>query len=156
MPPASGRLPALGLVAALFVWAMANTWAVLSGVAAMRGPDLVVSYIGIAAVIAFSVVITGNRLGAALAYCGRHSIAIYLAFTLFMAPVRSVLVKLLGMGLLDAVALATMAASIGGALVLRWGVSRTPLAFLFVRPAAFRLAARGKVSVATGASVVSR
>ena len=46
--------------------------------------------------IAFSAALMSTSAGEMLAYCGRHSIAIYLAFALFMAPVRTVMVRLAG------------------------------------------------------------
>ncbi len=52
-----------------------------------RGPGLLFSYVGISAVVAFSVLFTYRLPGRVLCfYCGRNSIAIYLAFTLFMGP----------------------------------------------------------------------
>ncbi len=132
-------LPVCG---ALAVWAFANWLGVDSGAAAMRGPDLVFSYAGIAAVIASSVVLARSSCGTALAYCGRNSIVIYLAFALFMAPARILLLKLGGGALLDIAALATTTASVAGALLLHSIVSNGRLAFLFVRPDRFRITGR--------------
>jgi uncharacterized membrane protein YcfT len=136
-------VPALWLVIALVAWAGLNALAVGSGVAHIRGPDLVFSYVGIAAVIAFSVLVTARILGDALAYCGRHSIAVYLAFTVFMGPARIVLLKLTGGEAATAIALASAAAGVGGALLLQWAVKGTWAGFLFTRPAPFRLQPRG-------------
>jgi hypothetical protein len=77
--------------------------------------------------------------GRALAYCGRNSIVIYLAFAVFMGPTRVLLVKLLPPGLGDVTALAVTAAGVLGALTLFWLVRNTPARFLFVRPDAFKL-----------------
>jgi uncharacterized membrane protein YcfT len=126
------------LAGALLLWGTANWLGVSSGIARTPGPSLVFSYAGIAAVIAFSVLLVRMKLGAALAYCGRHSIVIYLAFAVFMAPARVALLKL-GALPLDAVALLTTTASVLGALLLGDQVRGTRLDFLFVRPAAFRL-----------------
>src|SRR5437764_637285 len=77
-------------------------------------------------------------LGRALAYCGQHSIVIYLAFALFMGPTRALLLKLAVLPL-DAVALTVTTVGVLGALALRHLVRDTRLSFLFVRPAAFKL-----------------
>jgi uncharacterized membrane protein YcfT len=135
--------PLLPLVAALVVWAAVNAFGVTSGLALMHGPDLLFSYVGIGAVIAFSVLITHRAAGDVFAYCGRNSIAVYLAFTVFMGPVRIVLLKLSGGDAATAIALASAFAGITGALFLQWAVKDTWAGFLFTRPAMFRLKPRG-------------
>jgi uncharacterized membrane protein YcfT len=137
-------LPVIPLVVGLIAWAGFNALGVNSGVALAHGPDLVFSYVGIAAVIAFSVLITHRAAGDMLAYCGRNSIAVYLAFTVFMGPVRIVLLKLSGGEAATAIALASAAAGIVGALFLQWAVKGTWAGFLFTRPALFRLKPRGE------------
>ena len=139
-------VPALLAVAALAAWAVLNAAAVHSGIALMPGPDLAFSYVGIGAVIAFSVLVTHRFAGRVLAYCGRNSIAVYLAFTLFMGPVRIVLLKLTGGAAPSAVALASAFAGVAGALLLQWMVKGTRADFLFKRPDAFRLKAPAKES----------
>ena len=60
-----------------------------------------------------------------------------------MAAARQVFLKLdakFGLGLgVDLVSLAALAAGIVAPLILAWMVKRTPLAFLFTRPDAFKL-----------------
>lgn len=151
-----GRWPSHVIALALTLWAVANAVAVISGVAFMPGLDFLVSYAGIAAVIGFSVLIRRSVLGEALAYCGRNSIVIYLAFTLFMAPARVILLKGASWVAPELVALVSTAAGVVGSLVLAHLVKGTPLSFLFVRPDRFRLvrsAGRrpiGQVAVAPG------
>ena len=128
------RLPVRPIAGALLVWAALNGAAVAAGIDRMPVIDLVVSYVGIAAVVATSVLLSRGPLAAGMAYCGRHSIVIYLAFTLFMAPVRSVLLRLLGAQHADVIGIVVACASIAGALLLRRAVSGTPLRLLFVRP----------------------
>jgi uncharacterized membrane protein YcfT len=137
------RLPLLFLAGVLGVWALFNTLGLVTGLASVPVIELVFAGLGIAAVIMFSVIITrgerGTMLGDALTYCGRNSIVIYLAFTIFMAITRTILVKLnLGLdgGLM---ALASASAGLFGALILHALVRNTPLKFLFVRPAMFQL-----------------
>jgi uncharacterized membrane protein YcfT len=134
--------PQLPLAAAFVVWAALNAIGVQSGVALVHGPDLVFSYVGIGAVIAFSVLVMGHRIGRVLAYCGRNSIAVYLAFTVFMGPARIVALKVTGGDAAAAAALFSTFAGVAGALALQWLVKGTWAGFLFTRPAAFRLAPR--------------
>ena len=131
--------PNLLLVVGLAVWAAFNTVGVASGLAFTVGGDLIFSYVGIASVIAFSVLVTTTWLGRVLAYSGENSIAVYLAFTVFMGPARIVLLKLTGGDHATAIALASTFAGIVGALVLARAVKGTWAGFLFTRPARFRL-----------------
>lgn len=127
----------------LGAWGMANAWAVHSGVAEMVGLDLIVSFVGIAAVVAFSVALLETSLGNVLGYCGRQSISIYLAFAIFMAAARQVVLKLdatFNLDLsVDLVSLAALLAGVIAPLILAWMVKSTPLSFLFSRPDVFRL-----------------
>jgi uncharacterized membrane protein YcfT len=143
------RLPTQVLAGILVIWAVFNTLGLVTGLANVPVIELVFAGLGIAAVIMFSVSITrgkqGTVLGDALIYCGRNSIVIYLAFTIFMAVTRTILVKLnAGLnGGLDGGLMALMSATAGlfGALMLHALVRNTPLKFLFVRPATFQLGA---------------
>lgn len=132
-------MPRAMLAAALVVWAAANALAVVSGAAFAIGLDLVFSYIGIGAVVAFSALVLPSVAGRAFAYCGRNSIAVYLAFTVFMGPARIVLLKVTGGEGAEAVALMSTFAGVVGALMLAWMVRGTWAGFLFTRPAWARL-----------------
>jgi uncharacterized membrane protein YcfT len=131
--------PALLLVPALVSWGWLNWLAVDSGLAVTAWSDLPFAYAGVLAVIAFSVLLARSGRAGALAYCGRNSIVIYLAFAVFMGPTRVLLLKLAPLWLADATALAVTAAGVLGALTLFWLVRNTRARFLFVRPDAFRL-----------------
>lgn len=154
------KTPELLLGVVLGAWGVFNAWAVQSGVAAITGPNLAVSFIGIGAVIAVSVALVSTAPGRALSYLGRQSIVVYLAFAVFMAVARQVLLKLdgkLDLGLsVDVVSLAALSAGVIGPLVLARLVRSTPLSFLFQRPEAFkwksarqRLGARANDRLAT-------
>jgi uncharacterized membrane protein YcfT len=139
------RLPVQFLTAVLALWAVLNTLGMVTGLASMPVVELLFAGLGIAAVIMLSVAITrgsGTIAGDALIYCGRNSIVIYLAFTIFMAITRTVLVKMshgLGGGLDGGlIAVASAAAGLFGALIMHALVRNTPLKFLFVRPAMFQ------------------
>jgi len=137
-----GAVPHFAIAGALLAWAGINAAAVHAGLAFVSGPDLVFSYVGIAAVIAFSVLIVTSLPGRVLGYCGQNSIAVYLAFTVFMGPARIVLLKLTGGEMATAIALASTLAGVAGALLLAWLVKGTWAGFLFTRPQMFRLTAR--------------
>jgi uncharacterized membrane protein YcfT len=142
-------MPHLMLAAGLAVWAVLNAVGVYHGIALERGPDLLFSYVGISAIVAFSVLVTYRLPGRVLAYCGRNSIAVYLAFTLFMGPVRIVLLKIAGADAATAVALFSALAGVTGALALEWLVRGTWAGFLFTRPAMFKLAPRREGQAST-------
>jgi uncharacterized membrane protein YcfT len=133
------RSPVPLVIAALVAWAAINGLLVANGLAFAKGLDLWVSYVGVAAVVAVSVILMPTWPGRALAYCGRNSIKIYLAFPLFMGPARVVALKL-GSIIPDwAAALISMSAGVIGALILAYMVSGTRFDFLFKRPKAFAL-----------------
>ena len=134
--------PALLLVPALVSWGWLNWLAVDSGLAVTAWSDLPFAYAGVLAVIAFSVLLARSGRAGALAYCGRNSIVIYLAFAVFMGPTRVLLLKLVPLWLADVTALATTTAGVLGALLLFWLVRNTRARFLFVRPDAFKLLGR--------------
>ncbi|TMJ72305.1 MAG: acyltransferase [Alphaproteobacteria bacterium] len=126
--------PAPLLLAGLTVWAWVNWLGVESELALAAWSDLPFAFAGILAVITSSVLLARSGRGRALAYCGRHSIVIYLAFPLFIGPTRVLLLKVLPMWLADMAALVTTAAGVIGALLLFRLVRDTPMGFLFVRP----------------------
>lgn len=129
------RLAPLPLVIAfLTLWAAVNTLAVSTGWSLVPGIALFVSFAGIGGVIAASVVLGRLNLGRFFAFCGRNSIKIYVAFTLFMGPARVILLRLAPNLSADAVVLASIVAGIGGALVLARLVEGTPLDLLFRLP----------------------
>ncbi len=145
-----GALEPRRLLAGLLGWASLNTMAVTSGISKLPGADLLVSALGIMAVVAFSVLVVGSpatpaartRITNLLLLCGRNSIVIYVAFTLFMSVTRTVLLKY-ARGL-DGAVIALMSAGAGltGALLLHAMVRGTRVAFLFERPRWARLPER--------------
>ncbi len=150
-----GRWPSHVIALALTLWAVANAGAVITGIAFEPGLDFFVSYAGIAAVIAFSVLIRRSAAGEVLAYCGRNSIAIYLAFTLFMGPTRVLLLKFASGLAPEIAALLSTAAGVIGPLALRRLVVGTPASFLFIRPDRFRLVRSGSARTRTGQVAVA-
>lgn len=111
---------------------------VFSGLVALPPFALLMGYGGALAAIMLVSILAAKGLARPLAYTGAHSLHIYLAFFLPMAAARITLVKL-GIGNGDLVAFAATAAGVLLPLIAFRLVGKTPLAFLFVRPAAFRL-----------------
>ncbi len=130
--------PALaGLV--LAGWAVVNAVAVFGGWSTLPVVSLGLGLIGAAAVVSFSALLAKAALFDPLRFCGRNSIAIYLAFFLPMAASRTFL---LGSGVIadiGAVSLIVTTAGVLGALAVWWATRGTRLDFLFVRPARFWL-----------------
>lgn len=136
-----GAQPALPVAAGLAGWAALNGLLVTNGSAFAPGIDLAVSFAGVAAVVAFAVIVAPTRPGRALAAFGRNSIKIYLAFPLFMGPARMVALAAAGFIPGWGAALISTAAGVGGALVLAALVKGTRFAFLFERPDALKMPA---------------
>jgi uncharacterized membrane protein YcfT len=128
--------PALA-VGVIPIWGLINGLLVFTGHAELPGISLVLGFAGACVVVAVAVLLArANALGL-LRHAGEHSIAIYLAFFLPMAAVRTVLLKTGIVTDLGSVALLVTAAGIAGPLVLRWLVAGTRCDFLFRRPAFF-------------------
>ena len=115
------------------VWLHATTLAELPGVA------LVLGLAGAMAIVAAAELLTRAGIDGPLRYCGRNSIAIYLAFFLPMAVTRTLLVKTGIITDIGVAAALTTAAAVVAPLVLERMVRTTPLSFLFRRPAALHL-----------------
>lgn len=144
------RLPTIIAVLLILLWAEFNTAGLVTGLAKAPVAELAFAAAGIAAVIAFSVVLTGATgwtavLARGLAYCGRNSIVIYLAFTIGMALTRAIVLKTaakLGLAI-DGGFVAIVCGIVGvtSAIVMHVLARGTWAAFLFERPQAFRLRA---------------
>lgn len=155
------RMPTTLLAGSLALWAIVNTLGMSTGMANVPLFELGFAALGIAAVIATCVALTRQtalqrlvsgrqnlakrlslRMGNALAYFGRNSIVIYLAFTIFMALTRTITLKgtaHLGLAVDGGlIALASAVAGLSGALILHLLVRNTAFKFLFERPALFR------------------
>lgn len=131
-------------------------WAVLNGVFALtpsgldRFPTLaslpIVSLalggLGAMAIVVFSALLTETRAAAPFRYCGRHSIAIYLAFFLPMAATRAILIKTGVVADVGVISALVTTAAVVAPLILERLVRHTPLNLLFRRPAAFHIAPR--------------
>ena len=126
--------PALPMLAALTLWAICNGAAVALGYAQLPGLGLALGFAGTAAVIAAGVLLAKTRLAAPLRYCGQNSIVIYLAFFLFMAAARMLLLRYAPHLNLSAMAILTTAAGVSGPLLLHRVTRGTRFGLLFQRP----------------------
>ena len=135
-------------LAGLTAWALVNGFFALSpspaaGYPTLAGLPIVSLALGAAgavAVVTIAALMTQTPAAAPFRYCGRHSIAIYLAFFLPMAATRAVLLKTGLTADAGVVSAIVTAAAVLAPLVLERLVRETPLSFLFRRPAAFHIA----------------
>jgi uncharacterized membrane protein YcfT len=123
------------LLSVLYVWSTAHSWAVVSGISEQAGLGLALGFAGAAAVIGAGVLLARTGFAEWLRYLGANSIVVYLSFFLFMAVTRSVGLKVTPNVNVDALAAATTLAGVIGPVLLFWLVRKTPLSFLFKRPA---------------------
>ncbi|WP_457796705.1 acyltransferase family protein [Methylocystis sp. S23] len=138
-----------GAAAAIVAWAIVNGLAVISGCAALPGLSLLLGFAGAAAVVAFSALLAETRSLPLLRRLGAQSLVVYLAFFLPMAATRIALLKtgLIANG--GAVALIVTAMAVIVPIFVRTSTRHTVFAFLFERPASFRLGPPPKASRAT-------
>ncbi|MFO1149647.1 MAG: acyltransferase family protein [Alsobacter sp.] len=148
-------LAVLGLIA----WAVVEALAVFATGPVLGAPNLaaaplfslVFGFSGALAVVAVATLLARSGAAGVVRACGRNSLAIYLAFFLPMAVSRALLLRsglALDVGLVSAlVTLCGVAAPLAFAALVRG----TRLAWLFERPAAFRLEPRARVGLAAQA-----
>jgi uncharacterized membrane protein YcfT len=128
------RAPAAA-IGGLILWGIANGVLVFMGYGDLPFMSLALGFVGAAAVVAVAALMAKTELFQSLRYCGANSIVIYLAFFLPMAVTRTVLLKTGVITDLGTISLIVTTAGVIGALVWYWAVRRTPLRFLFERPA---------------------
>lgn len=121
-------------IATMLLWAALHALALSAGLTAIPGLTIAFGLLGALAIVTLAVLI--ERVSALdwLAFCGRHSLAIYLAFVIPMSASRSLLVGKLGVAQPDIVMAAVLVCAILFPLILERLVQRGPLQFLFIRP----------------------
>ena len=112
---------------------------VFSGLIDIRGLELLMGYAGASASILAVTVLADMGLVGFLSFIGHRSLYVFLAFFAPMAIVRVGLVKFAGFTNGDLVTLLTVVTAVVTPLIAYELLKKTPLAFLFVRPALFRL-----------------
>ncbi|MFT3988713.1 acyltransferase family protein [Aestuariivirga sp.] len=135
--------PMAVIFAGLVIWGFGNAFVVHHGWSQLPGVSLVLGFIGALAVVSSGVLLSKTRLAQPLRYCGQNSIVIYLAFFLFMAGARSLLLKTPLAGDLALVSLLVTAAGVVGPVLLFWATRNTWASFLFRRPEWARLSSSG-------------
>lgn len=111
---------------------------VFSGAIEWRALELLAGYAGASASIMLIAILASKDLVRPLSYVGSRSLYVFLAFFLPMAATRILMVRL-GFTNGDFVTLVDVVMAVVLPLIAFRLVERTPLAFLFVRPAPFRL-----------------
>jgi uncharacterized membrane protein YcfT len=129
-----------GAFAALAAWGLLNGLLVFGGMAEWPLISLALGLAGAAAVVSISALMAKSDWFRPLRYCGRNSIVIYLAFFLFMAASRTLLIKTGWIADIGTISAIVTASGVIGALLLFWAVRRTWFRFLFERPQRFWLA----------------
>jgi len=137
--PGLVRMAPIMAVTILLLWAALHSYAFRVGLTSIPGLTIVFGLLGALAIMIVAVLIERVPAIDWLAYCGRHSLAIYLAFVIPMAASRSLLVGKLGVTQPDLVMITVLACAILFPLVLERLVQSGPLQFLFVRPEWTRL-----------------
>jgi uncharacterized membrane protein YcfT len=148
----AGRRPRLA-VAAVVVWAGFNAVVVKLmgsmglGTTVELAVLLGLGFLGISALVLLARLVSQWRSAAWLNYLGRNSIVVYLGFYLPMLAMQWAL-RNAGVEINPTVAaVGTWVLSVLAALLVYWAVRRTPLAFLYERPAWAHIAAAPARSV---------
>lgn len=121
-------------------WFLLNAWAVHENALALPGARLLLGFAGAVAVMLVATLCGRTSWLDSLRWLGSHSIVIYLGFSIPLGVMRLFIHH--AAGILDpgTVALIASLGSIAGAALLYLLLRRTPLRFLFTRPAWTRLA----------------
>jgi uncharacterized membrane protein YcfT len=133
--------PAVAL-AGLIGWGIVNQMLVATGYATQPIVSLALGLAGACAVVSLAALMAKSDLFAALRYCGRHSIVIYLAFFLPMAASRVLLLRSGIVSDVGTVSVLVTAAGVIGSLGLFWLARASGLRLLFERPRRFWLTPR--------------
>jgi uncharacterized membrane protein YcfT len=123
----------------LLAWGVINQTLVAYGYADARLVSLALGLAGACAVVSVAALMAKSDLFAALRYCGRHSIVIYLAFFLPMAASRTLLLRTGVITDIGTVSVLVTASGVIGALVIFWLSRAAGWNFLFERPRRFWL-----------------
>ncbi len=136
-----------------FAFAWLALWGALNGLLVFGGYSewplisLMLGLLGAISVITIAALLARARVLDWLRYCGEHSLVIYLAFFLFMAATR---VLLISSGLVPDIGVMSVIvtfAGVVGPLALFWLLRNTPLSFLYARPDRFWLAPKPRMTL---------
>ncbi len=127
---------ALGLAALLYTTVAT---VVFSGLIEIRALELLMGYAGGIGSIMAIAVLTDLGLTGILSFIGHRSLYVFLAFFAPMAAMRVGLVRFAGWENGDLITLVAFVTAVAMPIIGYEVLKRTPLSFLFVRPAMFRL-----------------
>jgi uncharacterized membrane protein YcfT len=134
-------------LAGLVSWGLMEYLAVFNGYSELPFVSLALGLMGATAVVSVSALMAKSDLFRPLRYCGRNSIVIYLAFFLPMAASRTLLIKAGWLSDVGTICALVTLCGVLGSLTLFWAARRTPLAFLFERPARFWLTPKPRLAL---------
>jgi uncharacterized membrane protein YcfT len=126
-------------IVGLALWAVVQAFAVSIGLTEIPGLTLVFGLLGGLAVVATASLMSSASIARWLAYCGRRSLPIYLAFALPMAATRRLLVRTEIVSDPGWAAFIVTFVAIVASLGLEAAVRSTWFSFLFARPTWARL-----------------
>ena len=127
------------LLNGLVIWAVLNMWLVNGGYSQTMGIELIMGFVGTAAIFALSVFLSRVRFGQFVAFCGQNSISIFLSYFVFMAATRMIFLKPgidIGPGLLSIIV--TLAGILGPLIAYRLA-QNTPLVYFYERHKLFQI-----------------
>jgi uncharacterized membrane protein YcfT len=136
-------------VAVLAFWAIANQVMVSLHLTFLPGMQLILGYVGAGGVMLAATLLARADYTAWLRYLGQHSIVVYLGFVVPLGMMRKLLDHPPAMLDLGSLSFIVMVLSIAGAILMYWAVRRTPLRFLFERPAWARITEKKQVEPKT-------
>lgn len=133
-------------LALLIGWAVLNHWFTTSVHAEVGSALLVFGFLGIAAVVLMSSLLADQGWAAGLRWLGAHSIVVYLGFYIPMMVIIRAMRRFAPQADVNLVATCAWAGGIAAALLIWALLRRTPLNFLYERPAWARLMADPKAT----------
>ena len=142
---AAASRPARAL-AALALWGVLETSLVWAGYALLPGISLGLGLLGAAAVITMAAFMAKARVFRPLAYCGRNSLVVYLAFAIPLAVTSKLLFYTGWVSDVGSIAAIATLAAVAAPLALHRLVQGTTFRFLFERPAWAHIAPRATPS----------
>jgi uncharacterized membrane protein YcfT len=133
--------------AGLTAWGLLNALLVFNGLSELPLVGLALGLSGATAVVSLSALMAKSDLFGPLRYLGQNSIVIYLAFFLFMAASRMVLIRTGLIADIGTISVMVTMAGVIGPVLLFWTVRHTPLRFLFERPMRFWLTPKPRLAL---------
>jgi uncharacterized membrane protein YcfT len=138
-------------LALLLVWGVANSLGVQAQLHDAPGTSLLMGFIGAAAIVSISVLLSQLRFTSLLRHAGANSIVVYLTFFLPLKVMHKLFFVtgiIADTGWVSAI---TTTVAVAAPLIFHHYIKNTPLNFLYVRPARFRIVPmRGSQTAAAG------